>query len=184
MHFTLEEYQERSVQMMMQNPFHYLAGVVVLKETDLIVYPNGTRRHYLYNTWSLMKDRCYNPNSNKFYAYGARGISVCDSWLGPYGFNAFVRDMGIRPKGLTLGRIDNNGNYEPGNCRWEDVYQQSANRRCSNKTVGVEYLNQDRLVKRWRAYLKVNGEYVLKKTFMTEQEAIAARKDAEKIYGI
>lgn len=79
-----------------------------------------------YNTWASMKQRCLNPNSPKYRLYGGRGITICDRWLK---FENFLADMGERPPGLTLDRIDNDGDYEPGNCRWATSTQQIANRR-------------------------------------------------------
>lgn len=80
-----------------------------------------------YTVWSMMKQRCLNPKATDFKYYGERGITVCDRWR--ESFEAFLEDMGERPEGLTLDRVDVNGNYEPGNCRWATAAQQSANRR-------------------------------------------------------
>lgn len=80
-----------------------------------------------YRTWSHMKGRCYTPTDAKFQHYGGRGITVCERWLNS--FENFLSDMGERPPGLTLDRIDTNGNYEPGNCRWATPLVQSRNRR-------------------------------------------------------
>lgn len=73
-----------------------------------------------------MKTRCFNPNSQQYYNYGARGITVCKRWLK---FENFHADMGDKPDGMSLERINNDGNYEPGNCRWATAKEQQANTR-------------------------------------------------------
>ena len=80
-----------------------------------------------YSSYTSMKARCLNPKTAKFDLYGGRGITVCTRWK--KSFAAFLRDMGPRPEGTTLDRIDSDKNYTPANCRWATPKEQNSNRR-------------------------------------------------------
>lgn len=89
-------------------------------------YDHGHTYKPTYSSWKGMIQRCKNPNNPKYKNYGARGITVCEEWNT---FSNFLRDMGERPSvQYSIGRIDNNRNYEPGNCRWETPKQQAQNK--------------------------------------------------------
>lgn len=86
-----------------------------------------TARTGEYRSWATMKTRCYNSNIPQFKYYGGRGIKVCERWINS--FEAFLHDMGPRPAGHTIDRKDNNGDYEPSNCRWLPKAKQARNKR-------------------------------------------------------
>lgn len=83
-----------------------------------------------YSSWCNAKSRCYNPNDKEYANYGERGIVMADAWK--ENFEQFLADMGERPDGMTLDRIDYNKGYEPGNCRWVNSHIQTSNRRTPN----------------------------------------------------
>jgi hypothetical protein len=82
-------------------------------------------KHRMYPAWQQMILRCHDPKSSVFPRYGALGIRVCERWR--ENFQNFLSDMGERPEGMTLDRIDPTGNYEPSNCRWADAKTQRRN---------------------------------------------------------
>lgn len=87
------------------------------------------------NSWSAMIERCTNKEHPHYKDYGGRGIKVCKEWSAPGGFWRFYEDMGPRPKGTSLDRIDVDGDYTPDNCRWSDDYKQQNNKRNSRYIV-------------------------------------------------
>lgn len=82
--------------------------------------------HELYGIWAVMRGRCNNPENKSYKHYGGRGISVCERWND---FKMFAKDMGDRPEGLSIDRINNDGDYEPSNCKWSTAVEQANNRR-------------------------------------------------------
>lgn len=86
----------------------------------------------MFTTWSAMRQRCYNPNNSRYADWGWRGIIVCDRWNNS--FEAFLEDMGERPHGCELDRIDNDGPYSPENCQWSTRKKQGRNKR-NNKLI-------------------------------------------------
>jgi hypothetical protein len=88
---------------------------------------HGHHQSRTYRSWNMMIQRCCNPRVEAYAQYGGRGITVCPAWRSD--FAAFLSDMGERPLGTSLDRIDGGGNYEPGNCRWATASEQACNRR-------------------------------------------------------
>ena len=94
---------------------------------------HGKSYSKIYKIYSAMIQRCYNPKNEAWEYYGERGIKICKRWLGKKGFINFYQDMGDKPKGLSLDRINNNKGYSKNNCQWSTPLQQVLNRRKKKK---------------------------------------------------
>lgn len=103
-----------------------------------------------YNVWSKLIQRCTDPSNKSYPDYGGRGIHVCERWLN---LASFVADMGPRPEGASIDRIDNNGDYEPGNCRWATDVEQANNKR--NNFV-VTHAGKSLTVAQWARATGIN----------------------------
>ena len=102
--------------------------------------------HELYFSFKSIFHRCNNPKNPKYKDYGGRGIKVCERWSERDGFLHFLEDMGERPEGMSLDRIDNNSGYAPENCRWATQKEQCNNRR---DTIKVEFNNKTQSLQEW-----------------------------------
>ena len=114
-----------------EKPSHHVIRGAIASCGCLRAEGNSNRRHSMtgtreYRSWGNMLNRCRNPNSEDYSDYGGRGIRVCERWLR---FENFYADMGSRPQGTSIDRIDVDGNYEPANCRWATPIEQRWNRR-------------------------------------------------------
>jgi hypothetical protein len=129
-----------------------------------VIIRDGRWYHPLYAPWRAMIRRCTVESDPKFVHYGGRGIVVCQRWLDD--FWAFAEDMGEKPQGTSLDRIDNEGDYEPGNVRWASLSEQNSNRRRWLKTHcphGHEYTPANtwvdsKNVRRCRTCRSIRGE--------------------------
>jgi hypothetical protein len=137
----------------------------------------GKSRTRTFGAWLEMKRRCYNSNTKQWHNYGGRGISVCDEWRGS--FETFLRDMGECPEGLSLDRIDVNGDYRPGNCRWITTKEQCRNQR---KTVLIDHEGRQVSLAEFAEIVGLNYfnlHWKIRRLGLSSKEAVASLREAQ-----
>jgi hypothetical protein len=141
-------------------------------------YRHGLRKVSEYNVWAAIKQRCFNPKCKSYPIYGGRGITMCDDWRNS--MQQFYEDMGPRPYGTTIDRIDVNGNYEPGNCRWATPKAQARNIRVQkNNLTGVKGVGFNKASGKYWARIMTDGKSKLIGYFSQLEDARQARLKAE-----
>ena len=123
---------------------------------------HGLSNNRIYAIWSTMKARCSNPNNEKYHRYGERGIKVCDEWQTFEPFYEWAMANGYS-EGLSIDRIDNNGNYEPSNCRWATPEEQ-ANNTSKNKIIAFN--GETKTISEWAKTIGVTRETLWKRIFL------------------
>ena len=136
--------------------------------------------NYMYRTYRDMLTRCNNKNRQDYKNYGGRGIKVCDRWTGKDGFTNFLADMGKKPKGTSLDRKDNNGDYTHENCRWATFSEQSVNQRLrATNSSGYKGVHWSKTKKKWEVSIRRNYNKKHLGYFENFDEAVTIRKEAE-----
>lgn len=128
--------------------------------TKIVNTTHGKTKTKEYRAWVAMRVRCYKNNSHQYHNYGERGIKVCDKWNSS--FEQFFNDMGLAPKGTSIDRIDVNGDYEPGNCRWATIKEQNRNKR---NTIKIKYKDVEKPMVEWSEILHINPDTLFCRIF-------------------
>ena len=136
---------------------------------------SNTKEYFI---WAEMRYRCNNPNNHAYKDYGGRGIKVCDRWNNS--FLNFYKDMGDKPEGMSIDRVNNNGDYSLDNCRWANKQTQQRNqRKKSTNKSGVKGVFWHKRLKKWRAMITVNYKNISLGCYSDINEARKAREEAE-----
>ena len=139
-------------------------------------YKHGECDTPTYRVWTKIKGRTLCTTDKQYNDYGGRGITLCEEWKD---FNTFLSDMGEKPDGKSIDRIDNDKGYYKENCKWSTPREQAENRRSNNPVIGVSW-REDK--KRWRAYTSKSGNPVISLGhFKDFFEAVCSRKSWELI---
>lgn len=142
---------------------------------------HGMVRTPIHNAWINIKARTGNPKSQYFYCYGGRGIKMYQSWANDFMqfYNYVIDTIGDRPTKLhSIDRVNNDGNYEPGNIRWATPQQQARNHRNVRNTSGYKGVSWKRANNKWQSAIRHNGKSVYLGLFETPQDAYLAYKRA------
>lgn len=153
------EKQEGKLLTLRDNSLGYIKGNLVwVTESEKLSIKTGYKpsvSHPLYTVWRSMISRCTDQASPHFANYGGRGISICERWR--HDFHAFVADMGDRPPDTSIDRINNDGNYEPSNCRWATKKQQQSNRRVN---ILIAFNGETKPLKHWADAIGVKPDTI------------------------
>ena len=125
------------------------------KSTSAGNFKDGRAMHPLYGTWLQMLNRCENPNQKHYDRYGGRGIKVCEEWHDFWKFVEWSDSVGGKPDGYTIDRINNDGNYEPSNCRWANWETQTSN-KSSNRFI--EFNGKTQTIHQWSVELGIHHQ--------------------------
>lgn len=141
------------------------------------------KKSRIYRIYDAMHQRCYNEKNGAYKHYGGRGIVICDEWKNNFeSFFQWSLKNGYSDD-LSIDRIDNDGNYEPSNCRWADMTLQGLNRGIQdNNTSGHKGVSLIKKTGKYRAYIKIKGKQIHLGHYDYLQDAIEAREKAEKLY--
>lgn len=174
--------KEASVYQIIKNE-DYNCGCLNRVKTSVRKKTHGLTKSSEYKSWSSAKERCYNINNGDYPEYGGRGITVCDRWLNS--FESFLEDMGERPKGFSLDRIDTDKGYSPENCRWADAKTQAYNRRRYSFNIsGKSGVTWNKKASRWEVRISKDCKEYYLGFFTILEDAIKCREAAEiELYG-